>query len=174
MTTVAPPQDLVDTAVLAEPDDEGDSPTSGGPRLPAGWCRRRSPRSIAVLVLVVGLVAVFEVGVTGVWYHTRQRQLATDFKVGRTQLAPGDVAAVLQIPRLDVNVYVVEGDAVAQLRSGPGHRPGTPLPGKVGNSVIVGHRKGWGHPFARPRSAAGGQEPPSSCASGAPSRPSSR
>jgi sortase A len=54
---------------------------------------------------------------------------------------------VIQIPRLDVNVYAVEGDTVAELRAGPGHRPGTPLPGKRGNSVIVGHRKAWGHPF---------------------------
>ena len=88
VTTVAPPQDLVDTAVLAEPDDEGNAPTSGGPRLPAGWLRRRLTAIVAVLVLVVGLVAVFEVGVTGLWYHARQRQLATDFKVGRARLRP--------------------------------------------------------------------------------------
>ncbi len=56
--------------------------------------------------------------------------------------------AVLQIPRLGTNVVVAEGDSPQQLRGGPGHRFGTPLPGDVGNSVIVGHRSGWGGPLA--------------------------
>ena len=47
-----------------------------------------------------------------------------------------------------MNLVVAEGDSPQQLRSGPGHRIGTPLPGKVGNSVIFGHRTGWGGPLS--------------------------
>src|SRR5262249_7176887 len=51
-------------------------------------------------------------------------------------------------PAIGLNVTVVEGDTTDQLRIGPGHRPGTPLPGKRGNSLVFGHRHGWGGPFA--------------------------
>src|SRR5262249_13703071 len=42
--------------------------------------------------------------------------------------------------RLHTELYVVEGDDERDLRRGPGHLPGTPLPGTKGNSVIAGHR----------------------------------
>jgi sortase A len=47
-----------------------------------------------------------------------------------------------------VNLVVAEGESVQQLRSGPVHRTGTPLPGDVGNSVILGHKSAWSAPFA--------------------------
>ena len=31
--------------------------------------------------------------------------------------------------------------------SGPGHYPGTPLPGEAGNVAIAGHRTTYAHPF---------------------------
>jgi len=52
----------------------------------------------------------------------------------------GDTVAKLSIPRLSTDLYVVEGDDDAELRRGPGHLPGTALPGTRGNSVIAGHR----------------------------------
>src|SRR5258708_5445502 len=42
---------------------------------------------------------------------------------------PGDAVAKLIIPRLDAQLYVVEGTANRQLRRGPGHMPGSALPG---------------------------------------------
>jgi LPXTG-site transpeptidase (sortase) family protein len=66
----------------------------------------------------------------------------------RKATVPGQSLAVLQIPSINLNLTVVEGDRVDLLRGGPGHEPGTPQPGDIGNSVIVGHRKGWGGPFA--------------------------
>jgi sortase A len=45
-------------------------------------------------------------------------------------------------------VVVAEGDSPSVLRGAPGHRPGTPLPGARGNSVVYGHQKDWGGPFA--------------------------
>jgi sortase A len=37
----------------------------------------------------------------------------------------------------------------ADLRKGPGHYPGTPLPGQPGNAAIAGHRTTYGAPFYR-------------------------
>ena len=56
--------------------------------------------------------------------------------------------ARLRIPRIGVNVIVVEGVTLARLAYGPGHYPQTDLfndnPGVVG---IAGHRTGWSAPF---------------------------
>jgi sortase A len=52
----------------------------------------------------------------------------------------GESFAKLTIPRLDAELYVVEGDDSADLRRGPGHLPGTAMPGDDGNCVIAGHR----------------------------------
>jgi sortase A len=52
----------------------------------------------------------------------------------------GDTLAKLTIPRLDAELYVVEGDGARELRRGPGHLAGTAMPGDDGNCVIAGHR----------------------------------
>ena len=41
----------------------------------------------------------------------------------------------------------MEGVQTADLRMGPGHYPGTPLPGEAGNASIAGHRTTYAHPF---------------------------
>jgi len=52
----------------------------------------------------------------------------------------GDTVAKLMIPRLETQLYVVEGVDQADLRQGPGHMPGTAMPGNNGNCVIAAHR----------------------------------
>lgn len=52
----------------------------------------------------------------------------------------GETVGRLIIPRLDAEVYVVEGTNAGDLRVGPGHMTGTVMPGEAGNSVIAGHR----------------------------------
>jgi sortase A len=125
---------------------------SGGDPEPRVPFRRRVRRRVIVSLVVVATVALvvlaFESPVARLWYESRQRQLASDFTVGRPAPVIGHAVALLQVPRLDINVVVVQGDGAAQLRGGPGHRPSTPLPGKPGNSVVLGHRHGWGAPFA--------------------------
>jgi sortase A len=65
----------------------------------------------------------------------------------------GSGIAVLRIPRLgdwnDRPPVVVEGVSTADLKKGPGHIPGTALPGEVGNVVLSGHRTTYGAPFER-------------------------
>jgi sortase A len=42
---------------------------------------------------------------------------------------------------------VVQGSSPGDLKQGPGHLPGSPLPGEYGNAVIFGHRLAYGGPF---------------------------
>lgn len=55
-------------------------------------------------------------------------------------LAPGAPVARLVIPRIGLDEVVVEGVGDRELNAGPGHLPGSPLPGVAGNSVISAHR----------------------------------
>ena len=108
---------------------------------------------IALIALVVGallwgLFALFEGPFAHSWSRIRQHQLASQFSAARAHSGSGAAIAILQVKSLGTNLVVAEGDSPGQLRSGPGHRIGTPMPGQVGNSVIVGHRHGWGGPLA--------------------------
>lgn len=59
----------------------------------------------------------------------------------------GAPVGVIDIPSIGVNYVVQQGVGGAQLRSGPGHYPATPLPGQAGNAAIAGHRTTYAHPF---------------------------
>lgn len=63
--------------------------------------------------------------------------------------APSEGAAIglLRIPSIGVNVAIVEGVGVENLKDGPGHYPNTPYPGQAGNAAIAGHRTTYGAPF---------------------------
>jgi sortase A len=50
-------------------------------------------------------------------------------------------------PVLEDPVFVVEGVTVQALKAGPGHYPGTALPGEDGNFAVAGHRTTYGAPF---------------------------
>jgi sortase A len=61
----------------------------------------------------------------------------------------GDAVGLIKIPQINVNWWFVEGVQLTDLAKGPGHYPGTPLPGQVGNAAIAGHRTTHGAPFFR-------------------------
>ena len=44
-------------------------------------------------------------------------------------------------------LYVVQGVSLSNLQRGPGHYPGTALPGGKGNFAVAGHRTTYGAPF---------------------------
>ena len=59
----------------------------------------------------------------------------------------GEPFARLIIDRIELDAVIFEGVDRTTLKSGPGHMPGTPLPGQPGNAVISGHRTTYGRPF---------------------------
>lgn len=70
----------------------------------------------------------------------------------------GEAIAIIRIPRIDVDKAVVEGVTVGDLKKGPGHYPGSPLPGRPGNAAIAGHRTTYGAPFGSLGSLTEGDE----------------
>jgi sortase A len=55
-------------------------------------------------------------------------------------LRHGGPVARLVIPRIDLDEIVLEGIDDYAMNGGPGHYPGSPLPGDAGNSIISAHR----------------------------------
>jgi sortase A len=59
----------------------------------------------------------------------------------------GDAIARIRIPRLDLNLVVVNGTSVDDLRRGPGRHLDTYMPGEHELVYIAGHRTTYGAPF---------------------------
>ena len=53
----------------------------------------------------------------------------------------------IEIPAIGLDVAYGEGVFAKTLTKGPGHWPGTPMPGRRGNAVISGHRNTHTQPF---------------------------
>lgn len=69
----------------------------------------------------------------------RQSRLI-DLDRGEPIAAPGAPIARLVIPSIALDEVVVEGVGDDQLNAGPGHLPGSAMPGDAGNAVISAHR----------------------------------
>ena len=63
--------------------------------------------------------------------------------------AAGDPLGRLKAPAIGLSTVVVQGTGGGELRTGPGHYPGTALPGQRGTVAIAGHRTTYGAPFRR-------------------------
>jgi sortase A len=128
-----------------------------------GW--RMVARGVGQLLITCGVVILLFVGYE-LWFtgfYTRQQQNKIDHQLQKqwagtgpdvTTLTPDSVklgsgVAVLYIPRFGRHYHfvVVEGTDVNDLQKGPGHYPGTALPGQVGNFYVAGHRTTYLHPF---------------------------
>ncbi|MEX0826385.1 MAG: class E sortase [Acidimicrobiia bacterium] len=59
----------------------------------------------------------------------------------------GEALGRIVIPAASIDWVVVQGVNPSHLKKGPGHMPGTPMPGQYGNAVISGHRTTYGGPF---------------------------
>jgi sortase A len=76
-----------------------------------------------------------------------QHHLDSQKTDGSTEL-PGHVYANLLIPKIHLDVIVVQGTDVASLTQGPGHYPGSANPWDPhGEVAIAGHRTTYLHPF---------------------------
>lgn len=79
-----------------------------------------------------------------------ERELEEPEEGGETAYLPGDAVARIIAPTIGLDAFVVELaglDDTENLKKGPGHVPGTSLPGEPGNCVISGHRTTYGAPF---------------------------
>ncbi|MGN6475543.1 MAG: class E sortase, partial [Mycobacteriales bacterium] len=76
-------------------------------------------------------------------------QFRAEYLNGAVRVGQGLTKLVINNPRVQVNVVVVEGTSVAALQAGAGHYPETPYPCAAGNVAIAGHRTTYGRPFNR-------------------------
>ena len=79
---------------------------------------------------------------------SRPVDVRRDARAYRRQSAAGDAIARLEIPRLDLDVIVVNGTDTADLRRGPGRHLETFMPGEGQLVYVAGHRTTFGAPFS--------------------------
>jgi len=122
-----------------------------------GRLRRWLGRALLGLGLVLALFLAYEFFFTGVYEARSQRALLPEFQQrlaegggfdSLTAPVPSGPVALLRIPSIGVRQVVVEGSSPEELKQGPGHLPGSVLPGEFGNSVIFAHRLTYGGPFS--------------------------
>jgi sortase A len=117
------------------------------------WVRRAiSAVSVAIMVVALGII--------GYPFYTNLLQSRIQARLHRQLASPelhqayvehrievGDSLTRIQIPRIGVDVVVVEGTTTTALRAGAGHYVNSPLPCEKGNVAIAGHRTTYGRPF---------------------------
>lgn len=116
---------------------------------------RRAVTAAAIVLVVAALGMLSFPVITDLYHDSLQGRLASELNSPGTRRAflDGDVATGqsltrIEIPKLGVDVVVVQGDDTKSLEAGAGHYPETPLPCEEGDVAIAGHRTTYGKPFA--------------------------
>lgn len=99
-------------------------------------------------LIAAGLVLLTYVSVEYGTMYLEQNRLAAEWQQQQQQAPsaetniapPSDGLTRLVIPKINLDVIVVEGTSRHQLLVGPGHIVDTAAPGGAGNAVITGHR----------------------------------
>ena len=122
-------------------------------RRPGG---RRGLSVLSLVLLVAGLGMFAYPNGTDAYSAIRQDRLKARFdnpavaKAYKKREVPvGEGLTRLQLPKIGLDVLVVQGTTPDALRAGAGHYKDTPLPGEAGNVGIAGHRTTYGRPFNR-------------------------
>jgi sortase A len=76
----------------------------------------------------------------------RARILADRFE---PRMEDGEAIGRIEIPRIDLDIVVVQGTDTASLQKGPGHYKATSIPGQPGTVAIAGHRTTYLAPFRK-------------------------
>ncbi|MEU6753407.1 class E sortase [Spirillospora sp. NPDC046719] len=106
--------------------------------------------------VIVMLFVTYELWGTGQYTSAQQDRLGKQMlkswqapKVTTEKVRLGNGLAMIRIPKFGTKYHyvIIEGVGVSDLRKGPGHYPGTALPGQVGNFVVSGHRTTYSAPF---------------------------
>lgn len=140
-------------------ETEHDRPAPAPPRgltarlLRPAWVRRMLS-GLSLMLAVVGVGMLAYPFATNVWQGRIQDRLEGELDSDETRaayeartIAEGHALTRLVIPKIGIDVVVVEGTSPSALRAGAGHYPATPLPGEIGNVAIAGHRTTYGRPF---------------------------
>jgi sortase A len=105
-------------------------------------------RAIPILIGCAGLSML----VSGSWIHAKAGLAQVLLERAWQETRDGDAnvkpwpwadtwpVARLKIPRLDATMIVLSGASGRTLAFGPGHTPGTALPGHPGTAIVSGHR----------------------------------
>jgi sortase A len=133
------------------------------PARSAGDFWRAAARGVGQTLITAGVIillfVVYELWFTGFYTARQQHRLEQAIQhswlqggldISKVKHVPlGSGVAVLRIPRFghSWHMVIVEGTGYTQLQKGPGHYPGTAMPGQVGNFAVAGHRTTYLHPF---------------------------
>jgi sortase A len=131
-----------------------------------GFLLRTAGTICLLAALGVGGYLAWQLWGTGITTSRAQSQLKTQFaqRLGHPRGLPipssetdeppvvsfslGDPVAIIRIPRIELDMVVVEGSDTETLKKGPGHYQGTAFPWEEqGRVAIAGHRTTYGQPF---------------------------
>ena len=130
-------------------------------------------RSLGELCITAGLIMLlfvaYELWGTGAYTQAQQHKLGDELtrswaanagNVTTERVRLGHGLALIRIPRLGKSFHyvIIEGVSIADLRKGPGHYPGTAMPGQIGNFVVSGHRTTYLAPFNKLGELRGGDK----------------
>jgi sortase A len=130
-------------------------------------------RSVGELCITAGVVLLlfvaYELWGTGAYTQAQQHALGDELtrtwkanagRVTTERVRLGHGLALIRIPKLGKGFHyvIIEGVSVADLRKGPGHYPGTAMPGQIGNFVVSGHRTTYLAPFNKLGELRGGEK----------------
>lgn len=155
---------MSDSTVIDEPATAGlepaplDAEDDDGHAGPPTWLLPLLSAIVALGVVVAFFVA-FALSFSGIQEHRNQAQLygtlrglldpsspTAPYLGGRIPV--GAPVALLTAPAAGIHdVVVVEGTTSEQMRDGPGHLRNSPLPGQVGDAILIGRSTTTGAPF---------------------------
>jgi sortase A len=78
----------------------------------------------------------------------RHDDVTREARLFRLASDDGDAIARLHVPRLDLDIVVVNGTSASDLRRGPGRHEETFMPGEGKLVYVAGHRTTYGAPFS--------------------------
>jgi len=114
--------------------------------------RTRILRGASYFFLAIGLLALGYAGFVFVDAHFYQALEMKKFEPPGLLYEPhipleGEVIGEIQVPRLGLNVMVVQGDSPVNLRRAVAHLSKSALPGEWGNVALAGHRDTFFRPL---------------------------
>jgi sortase A len=132
------------------------------PRRDWYWFLGRAGQLLIATGVILFLFVGYQLWGTGIEATQAQSRLQDRFEETSATApavdAPDDVAApitiesgepiaILRIPAIGVEKYVVEGVEPDDLKKGPGHYPHSVQPGRLGNVAVAGPPTTYGEPF---------------------------